>query len=99
MADQLEGVEVKVGRRVFVVPPLTVWAQEQLEALVMPEDPKAQKEALFGQMVLLLEGNYPGLTGEELKKLIPMRQLGDVVQAVAKAAAAGLGAPGEAPRP
>lgn len=100
MTEKLEGVEVKIGRRMFVVPPLTVWAQEQLEALVMPEEPKAQLAALFGQMVLLLEPNYPGITADELKKCVPMVGLGDAVQSVAKAAATGLVTPpGEAPRP
>jgi hypothetical protein len=98
----LEGVEVKVGRSVYVVPPISVWAQEQLEQPV-PEDITARQgmDRMLDQVLLLLEPNYPALTRDELKKQIRLKDLSAVVQAVVRAAGDGLVAasPGEAVRP
>ncbi len=98
---KLEGVEVKLGRSTFVVPPITVWAQEQLEAPADATDPRGQINRLFGQMLMLLEPNYPDLTVADLKKAIPLRDLQGCVGRVVQAAGDGLAmaAPGEGARP
>ncbi len=98
---KLEGVEVKLGRSTFVVPPITVWAQEQLETFSGASDPKGNMDGLLAQMLMLLEPNYPGLTVADLKKTIPLRDLSACLASVAKAAGDGLemAAPGEEARP
>jgi len=88
--DQLEGVEVVLGRRTFVVPPITVWAQEQIEALPLPTEPKAQKEALFEQIRLLLEMNYPDLQVAEIKRCVALARIAEAYTKVSRAAMTGL---------
>ena len=96
----LEGVEVQLGRATFVVPPISVWCQEQLEKTPAAEDARSQIDRFFDQMLMLLEPNYPELTVEELKRAIPLRDLSACSNLVVRAAGDGLElAPGGAERP
>ena len=96
----LEGVEVQLGRSTYVVPPITVWAQEQLEKPSPATDARGQVDRLFDQLLMLLEPNYPSLTVAELKKAVPLRDLHTCVTRVVQAAGEGLEmAPGGAGRP
>lgn len=98
---QPEGVEVKLGRATFVVPPISVWAQEQLETPGADADARSQVNRLFSQLLMLLEPNYPDLTVADLKKAVPLRDLQGCVGRVVKAASDGIemSAPGEAKGP
>ena len=79
----MEGVAVKIGKRSFVVPPLTMWLSERLEA---PES-YASARAMCDLLRDIVIENYPDLTTEELMKVVPATRkrleatLKEVVQA------------------
>jgi hypothetical protein len=90
MSESMEGVEVKIGRKTFVVPPVTVWAQEQLDKPLPEGAPRASMDVIFDRLVLLLEPNYPELKRDDLKRLVAIKRLGQTLKAVMQAATDGM---------
>jgi hypothetical protein len=80
----LEGVEVKFGKRAFVVPPLTLWLSERLEK---PESYESARS--MGDLIRdMLSENYPDLTTEDVLKVLPAtrKRLEATLKAVVQAA-------------
>jgi len=85
-AHVLEGVAVKIGRREYVVPPITMWWSEQLGKAEHYASERSTAELVLG----LLSENYPDLTAEELMKVLPRtgKRLTATMKAIVTAAMA-----------
>ena len=87
---KLEGVEVKLGLELFVIPPLAFDALEKHGELIENLPPltpgNLSKGGLLGKITAIcgdaIRRNYPNLTDDELKKLIDLGNLLPLVQAV-----------------
>jgi hypothetical protein len=67
----MDGVEVKIGRRSFVVPPITMWLAERLGSPEAYANPRA-----MGTLIQeLLSENYPDLTVDDVMKVCPATKL------------------------
>jgi hypothetical protein len=89
MGEKLEGVEVKVGRRVFVVPPLTVWGWESTTeafARVSKGEEASPVNTAAEGILMLVEENYPDLTVQEIKKELRVKTFVESWAAVFRAA-------------
>ena len=80
----MEGVEVKIGRRAFVVPPITMWLAERLEASESYANPRSMGTLIHE----LLSENYPDLTIDDVMKICPAtrKRLEATLKAVVSAA-------------
>lgn len=94
----MDGVEVKIGRRAFVVPPMTMWLSERLEK---PES-YANARSMGDLIRDILSENYPDLTTDDVLKVLPAtrKRLEATLKEVVKAAMFDAEpATGEAPSP
>jgi hypothetical protein len=98
------GVRLQIGSAEYVVPPITCWAAKRVAIIARDAAKQSLSEdawidVLWEQIGVVLAGNYPDVSVEELQKSVPLRDLADLHSSVMKAAGAARGEPGEATSP
>lgn len=84
---EFEGTELKLGRAIFIVPPLGLGAAKRLVGRIADfgKLPIEEQMDLAGEMAYLaLKRNYPDLTRERVDDLVDLGNMNQVFEAVAK---------------
>lgn len=82
--ELLDGVNLRIGRRDYIVPPLNLRGVKRAQALMslLEGDGPDSVDAALEVIQLAVNRNYPEVTREQLEEDIDLGNLANLVQAV-----------------